>query len=91
MTDISTNDLIELWNSMAYYSEEVWDTKIEYICTPWQPWLSVDQSWWKIMRITREKDTLELTQGKCIMYAWGSPSLSHKAENLDYVKSLEYS
>jgi len=91
MTDISIKDTIDYWNWLAYYSEEVWANKVEYYCTPRQPWLALTENWWKVMRMLTDLASWDLAQGKSITWAGWSPDYSFVATDLATVKALTFS
>lgn len=91
MTNIAIADLDTYGNWLAYYSKDDGTTKTEYFCTPNQPWLSITQKWWKVMKMTTVLSSWEMTQGKTIQRAWWSPDFSFSADNLVYVEWLSYS
>ena len=90
MSDYWFRDLIDLWNGLAYYSNTEWWIKTEYFCVPEQPWISLLDRWWKIMRMQSDVESWDMIQWKAIMFAGGTPDFAFLAVDITYVAALTY-
>lgn len=89
-SNYSFRQLELLWNSLAYYMDDSWATKLEYYCFPKKPESSLTEPVWKILRMETDKTTGDMIQGKAIKFAWGTPDFEFPATDLSVVAALSY-